>query len=672
MVKHSEWIDTWGEQEKKEALKLKGPIFIFGASGFIGANLFYSLNILRDDVYACSRNPQKSWRLAGASSEKLINADITDYERLSEVMNEYRPGTVFNLAAYGAYSRQTDSLKIHITNYIGTFNLLKSLSEIGCHAYVHAGTSSEYGLNCKSPSENSVLLPNSDYAVSKVSASYLIKYFGTIHKFPAVNLRFYSVYGPWEERDRLIPTLITHGLQGVLPQFTDKNISRDFVYIDDATNALVKAALTACINDPGVSINIASGIKTTIEDVAIAAKSVFSIAADPSFSAMQNRKWDLSEWYGDPTYAEKILGWKSRISFDRGLVLSTQWEVELTGRTKYATIPLKEKKISAIIACYKDNQSIPVLYDRLTTVFTKSCYDYEIIFVNDSSPYNDEEIISQLCYNDQHVIGITHSRNFGSQSAFISGMELSSGDAVVLMDGDGQDPPEIIADFIVKWEEGFDVIYGERVKREAPFYMQILYKLFYRIFHHLSDVPIPVDAGDFSLIDKKVVHYILKFTEKDIFIRGLRAWVGFKQTGVPYRRPERLFGISTNSFSKNFWWAKKGIFSFSKKPLQLIQTIGFAVFLVTFILSLFYLIEYFINPPQNAKGIPTLILIMLGLGGIQLISISVLGDYLGKVIDEVKNRPKYIRSKIFYNGKQFLTESKILELIQKINKNKES
>ncbi len=123
--------------------------------------------------------------------------------------------------------------------------------------------------------------------------------------------------------------------------------------------------------------------------------------------------------------------------------------------------------------------------------------------------------------------------------------------------------------------------------------------------------------------------------------------------------------------SKNFWWAKKGIFSFSKKPLQLIQTIGFIVFLITVGLSLFYLVEYFINPPQNAQGVPTLVLIMLGLGGIILISISVLGDYLGKVIDEVKNRPKYIRSKIFYNGKQFLSEPQIVELLQKINKSKE-
>jgi dolichol-phosphate mannosyltransferase len=251
----------------------------------------------------------------------------------------------------------------------------------------------------------------------------------------------------------------------------------------------------------------------------------------------------------------------------------------------------------------------------------------------------------------------------------VSGMELASGDSVVLLDGDGQDPPEVITDFVMKWEDGYDVVYGKRIKREAPFYMQIFYKLFYRIFRNLSEVAIPVDAGDFSLIDIKVVKYILRFSEKDIFLRGLRAWVGFKQIGVPYTRPERLFGVSTNSFSKNLWWAKKGIFSFSKKPLQYIQSIGLIVFILTLGLSLFYIIQYLIHPPIDAKGIPTIILLMLGLGGIQLISISILGDYLGKVIEEVKNRPKFIRSKIIYNGKIIDNEDNILLLIKKLNKN---
>ncbi len=651
--------NTWGSEEIAEARKLSGPVFIIGASGFIGANLFFALSKIRNDVYACSRNPQKSWRLSEVDTTRLINMDVTNYDQVRRMMGIYRPQTVFNLSGYGGYSRQVDIEKIHQTNYTGTLNLIRALSEYGCNAFVQAGSSSEYGLNCSFSDESSELSPNSDYAVSKIGADYLIKYYGRLNNFPCANLRLYSVYGPWEERDRLIPTLIHHGLNGNYPHLVNKEISRDFIYIDDCTSALVKAATTACKSHPGISLNIASGINTTMETVARIAKEIFDLKEDPEFGSMANRKWDLSQWYGNPELARKLIGWHFKTPFRDGLKLAAEWEKEAETRLKYVSVPAKQKKISAIVACYKDAPSIPVLFDRLTAVFTETSYDYEIIFVNDCSPLEDESVIYQLCVKDHHVIGISHSRNFGSQASFISGMEIASGDAVVVMDGDGQDPPELLKDFIVKWEEGYEIVYGRRVKRKAPFHMQVFYKWFYRVFRKLSDIVIPVDAGDFSLIDRKAVDYLLKFPEKDIFFRGLRAWIGFKQTGVPYIRPERLFGRTTNSFLKNFWWAKKGIFSFSTKPLQYIQAIGLTVFIVTLGLSLFYLIKYFIVPPEEARGITTIILLVLGLGGIQLISVSILGDYIGKIIEEVKNRPKFIRTKIFYNGTEYSNPDEI-------------
>lgn len=665
-MKNDLYSHIWDEKEIEEAKNLVGPILIVGASGFIGSKLFFSLSKYRDDVFACSRNAKQSWRLSGAKSSQLINLDILHYDNLKNTINRLKPQTVFNLSAYGAYSRQTDTEKIHQTNYIGTLNLIRALMDTGCNAFVQAGTSSEYGLNCSAPDETDILSPNSDYAVSKAGASYLIKYYGTILNFPCVNLRLYSVYGPWEERDRLIPTLIFNGLQGKYPNLVNKDISRDFVYIDDCTNAFVKAALTACKTNPGVSMNIASGTKTTLEEVALAAQKIFNIPNEPVFGSMANRKWDLIDWYGKPDLAEKIMGWKYKTNFKEGLRLNVEWEKIAADKLKHVYIPSKNKMISAIIACYKDNRSIPVLHKRLTDTLKKSGYDYEIIFVNDSSPYDDEKVIANLCTQDSHVIGISHSRNFGSQSAFLSGMEISSGDAVVFLDGDGQDPPEVISDFIKKWEEGFDVVYGERKKREAPFYMQVFYKLFYRIFKKLSDIKIPVDAGDFSLIDRKAATYLMQFTEKDVFLRGLRAWVGFRQTGVSYLRPERLFGKSTNNFWKNIWWAKKGIFSFSTKPLQYIQSIGVFVFLVTLGLGLFYIIDYFIHPPTDARGVTTIIILILGIGSIQLISTSILGDYIGKITEEVKNRPRFIRNKILYNGTIYSNSEEISKIINEI------
>src|ERR1700733_9126151 len=160
----------------------------------------------------------------------------------------------------------------------------------------------------------------------------------------------------------------------------------------------------------------------------------------------------------------------------------------------------RRRKISAIIACYRDAPAIPIMHDRLVKVFTTIDVDYEIIFVNDASPDNAEQVLAQLADSDDHVTVVTHSRNFGSQSAFTSGMRIATGDAVVLLDGDLQDPPELIEGFAAKWLEGYEVIYGQRIKRETTWVMQMLYKLFYRVFRSMSYVRVPLDAGDFSLL----------------------------------------------------------------------------------------------------------------------------------------------------------------------------
>lgn len=298
------------------------------------------------------------------------------------------------------------------------------------------------------------------------------------------------------------------------------------------------------------------------------------------------------------------------------------------------------KKISAIIACYMDEKAIPIMHEKLTDVFNKIGVNYEIIFVNDGSPDGTEELLSELVKKDKHVIAVNHSRNFSSQMAFTSGMDIASGDAVILLDGDLQDPPELIEKFYQKWIEGFDVVYGVRSKREASFFMRICYKLFYKIFHKLSYITIPLDAGDFSLIDKKVVDVLKSFPERDRFLRGLRAWVGFRQVGVSYVRPERMFGKTTNNIIKNVRWAKKGIFSFSYAPLEWVSYISGLVTIMSALTIIIYLFLFFLyGAPQ---GFLTTLVIILFLGSVQLLSLSVIGEYITKIFEEVKQRPKYI------------------------------
>jgi polyisoprenyl-phosphate glycosyltransferase len=312
---------------------------------------------------------------------------------------------------------------------------------------------------------------------------------------------------------------------------------------------------------------------------------------------------------------------------------------------------ISDLTISAVVACYKDGEAIPIMHSKLTNVFKKIGCRYEIIFVNDGSPDDTENILENICSKDSNTVAIFHSRNFNSQNAFTSGMKQAIGDAVVLLDGDLQDPPELIEDFAKKWLEGYDVVYGSRVNRDTSRIMNYAYKTFYRIFNKLSYLEIPLDAGDFSLMDKKVVDEINKTTETDRFIRGLRAWVGFKQIGVPYIRPERKFGKTTNNFFMNIKWAKKGIFSFSYLPLEFMSIFSYLIVLVSAFALLVYLIAYFIFP-DPPKGITTLIVLVLFIGGVQLLSISILSEYIGKILEETKKRPNFIVKKILNNKKK--------------------
>lgn len=307
-----------------------------------------------------------------------------------------------------------------------------------------------------------------------------------------------------------------------------------------------------------------------------------------------------------------------------------------------ATPPDRPLRISAIVACYRDAPAVPLMYQRLCDTFARCGVDGEIVFVNDGSPDNAREVLTELARRDRRVVVVNHARNFGSQAAFTSGMKIATGDAVVLMDGDLQDPPELIESFLPVWRDGYDVIYGVRTRREAPWLMNLAYKAFYRVFQRLSYVKVPVDSGDFSLIDRRVVDALNSLPENNRFIRGLRAWVGFRQTGIPYVRPERAFGVTTNSWLKNFGWARKGILSFSYVPLDLIAWTGLLTVGVTLLAIIAQLIARLAAPHLVPTGFTTVILLILFMGGIQMLSLSVIGSYIAHIYDEVKRRPVYI------------------------------
>lgn len=633
---------------------LRGPIVVLGASGFVGANLYLSIAACRNDVFAVVQR-DKGWRLAEVSEDKIIAVDLNDLPATKNFVETIRPRTVLDCVAYGAYSFEEDVGMIYSTNLQSLIYRVGLLAEKGLAAYVYAGSSSEYGLNSAAPCEEAVCEPNSHYSVSKLAAANYLRYMGKQQGVPCVHLRLYSIYGPMEDTSRLVPNLLKKALSQCLPPFVDPQTSRDFVYVADACRAFVMAAARMHPDLYGEIFNIGSGLKTTIADLAGLVKTEFSIEEEPKFGVMEGRYWDLTDWYSDSRKAERELGWIATTPLVEGLRTTSLWVARLEDadfvRATKKNTKARHRSVSAIIACYKDAEAIPHMHQRLTDTFLKLDIDYEIIFVNDGSPDNSAQVIEDISERDPRVLGITHSRNFGSQMAFRSGMELASMNSVVLLDGDLQDPPELIGDFHAKWNDGYDVVYGRRIKREMPWYWEILYKAFYRVFAAFSYVKIPHDAGDFSLIDRRVVGWLLMCPERDLFMRGLRAYVGFKQTGVDYVRPERMFGVSTNNLFKNIEWAKRGIFSFSNTPLTLLTATGVTLLCVSILVAIVVALLKIFMPDIAPRGITTLLIISLFFGSLNLFAIGLVGEYVSKIMAEVKGRPRLIRSTLTRHGR---------------------
>ena len=314
--------------------KIRGPILVLGASGFIGANLLQTLLKHRGDVFGTVFH-LPAWRLENLHPRHVLQTDLLSEEGLSPLLDRIGPQTVFNCVAYGAYSFETDSSLIYRTNFNLTEKILRALEPRGLAAYIHPGSSSEYGEKASGPKESDLPSPNSDYAVSKVAASSLLYFYGRQKNFPCANLSFYSVYGPLEDASRLIPQLVIAGQRGEYPRLVSPEVSRDFVYVEDACEAFLDCALNLKPSHYGDSFNIGSGKKTTIRDAALTAGEIFKIPSPPSFQSMPDRRWDVRDWFADAGKAKELLGWESRVSFRQGLERTAAWYEKLESKDSY-------------------------------------------------------------------------------------------------------------------------------------------------------------------------------------------------------------------------------------------------------------------------------------------------------------------------------------------------
>jgi dolichol-phosphate mannosyltransferase len=297
---------------------------------------------------------------------------------------------------------------------------------------------------------------------------------------------------------------------------------------------------------------------------------------------------------------------------------------------------------SVIAPIYNEVGNIPELYRRVKETLQKTGEAWELLMVDDGSTDGSTDEIRKLAAQDEQIKPVIFARNFGHQLAVTAGLDYSQGQAVVIIDADLQDPPEVILDLISKWKEGYEVVYAQRSEREGESWFKLISaSLFYRIIYRITDINIPMDTGDFRLLDHKVVEVISGMRERHRFLRGMSAWVGFKQTGISYKRATRYSGVTKFPFKKMLKFAIDAITSFSYFPLQLAMYLGFLTAGIS-IIAIPVVIILRIVGLHAFLGQTTTLIAVLFLGGVQLISLGILGEYIGRIYDEAKGRPLYI------------------------------
>lgn len=305
------------------------------------------------------------------------------------------------------------------------------------------------------------------------------------------------------------------------------------------------------------------------------------------------------------------------------------------------------KKISIVIPAYNEEEVLNKLIERLAILINNTPkYEFEVIFVNDGSKDKTLEILEEIAQKEKRLKILSFSRNFGHQAAVTAGIKYVTGDAVVIIDADLQDPPELIPQMIELWEQGNEVIYGKRKKRKGESAFKLLSaKMFYKTLNALSDVEIPKDTGDFRLVDRKVIDVINQMPEHNKFLRGLFSWVGFKQYAFEYERQERKAGKTKYPFKKMKKLASDGIISFSTKPLKMLGGIGILSIIISIGILIYSLISYALKLNNLAPGWTSIMVTVTFLGGIQLLSVWIMSEYIARIYDETKQRPEYIIDK---------------------------
>lgn len=320
---------------------------------------------------------------------------------------------------------------------------------------------------------------------------------------------------------------------------------------------------------------------------------------------------------------------------------------QLLSANPNASVPPRAARpvLSVVIPVFNEQENLRELYRRLIAALERIENNFEILFVDDGSRDASLEILTQLAQNDARVTVIAFARNFGHQAAISAGLDQTRGEGVIVMDADLQDPPEALEQFVAQWRNGHDVVYAVREQRKEGWFKRTSYALFYRLLQRVANIDIPLDAGDFCIMDRRVVDLLVSMPERNRFVRGIRSWVGLDQVGLKYERAARYAGETKYSYGRLMTLALDGFVSFSFAPLRISSLMGIVISILSIILAIFYAVQK-ITVGLNPPGFATTIVAILFLAGIQLITIGVIGEYVGRIFEEVKRRPLYVTKSI--------------------------
>lgn len=646
-------------------------IFITGGTGFFGKNLLKFLiehQLSPSCVTILTRNELKFRQqypdLCAVSWLNFEQADICDLRWNNQEYDYF-------IHAATSVVNQADSATLFDEIVLGTKQALAFAKLAGVKSFINISSGAVYQLNTTlhGLSENAPLVTQLDsvkntYALAKISSEHLAYLATQTSALKVTTLRCFCFAGAYLEPSHFaIGEFVQKALnnEDIVVQ-AGAGIYRSYLAVTDLAQQIFEVLIVSTVRASNYEVyNLGSDNAISLPDLAHQVVAVLGSQSAVITPNLADAK--LNYYAPNVNQLQTLLESKPKelsviitetADYYRELALkSEQGEISSEADvSNQSEVLARRTSLSVIVACYNDEQAIPIMAERLVAVLTKCNLDYEIIFVSNGSSDNSIQVIQELSAQNRRIMGVTHSRSFEqtSQASFLNGMELSTKQACVLLDGDLQDPPEMIEEFVAKWQAGYDIVYGVRHKREAPFFVQIGSKVFYRLFDKLSTVRMPHDAGDFSLIDRRAVDWMLATQEHDVLIRGMRAYVGFKHIGIKYFRPERMFGKSSNNFFKLIMWLKKGIFSYSRRPLDWMTTAGFCLVGISSILAVVQIVIRLLEPAATPHGITTLILLIMFFGSCSILAISILGEYIAKIVEETKNRPIYIRDKVIRNG----------------------